>query len=97
MSSQTSFKKDPDEVLDYGINWREKNYLDAGENIQSSSWAIAPSGLTKSGETYNNSTGLCSFVASGGTAGTSYTCTNTITTSESRTCVRSIIIVVEDR
>lgn len=90
------FRKDPDEVIDFGINWRENGYLEDGEDITDSSWEFSPSGLTITDETYDNLTGLCSFFAGGGADGTSYLCTNTIDTSMGRTYQKAIIILVEE-
>lgn len=74
------FVKSPTAVLDFGFDWTD--WLDSGETIEASSWSV-PSGLTNAGETF--STTQTKIWLSGGTAGTEYTVTNTIETTESAT------------
>lgn len=85
------FVKSPTAVLDFGFDWTD--WLDSGETIEASSWSV-PSGLTNAGETF--STTQTKIWLSGGTAGTEYTVTNTIETTESATEeVRSFILLVD--
>lgn len=84
--------KDPQETLDYSVDWT--NELASGETIASSNWAVSPSGPTLSGA---GTSGARAFVyMAGGTAGTEYLLTNTITTSASpaRTHEKSIVVPV---
>jgi len=98
-----SAKKDPDAVLDYGFNWGlDSDYpdkkpwldLDNGEAISTSVWVI-PDGLTEDSAEFGAT--ATKVWLSGGTAGSSYTITNTITTSEGRTDERSMLIIVAER
>jgi hypothetical protein len=89
--------KDPDEVLDYGLEWSD--VLEDGETISTSSWT-ATAGITlgTSGATapsISSTQTLCWL--SGGTAGSIYTITNRIVTSESRTYDRSFDGPVQTR
>lgn len=84
--------KDPDAVLDYAIDWSD--WLQSGETISTSAWTVQ-TGLT-AGSTGNNGT-IASIWLSGGTAGTTYTATNRITTNQGRTDDRTLRIPVESR
>lgn len=87
-----TWDKDPAEVWKYGISWVPA--LATGETISTSTWAV-PAGITKDSE--SNSTTVASLVLSGGTAGETYDCVNTITTSLGNTGVRTIRIVCRAR
>lgn len=85
------FQKDPLSVLDYSITWA----LWLGDDtIASSSWTI-PVGLGNAGSAFSRST--TTIWLTGGTAGTSYSVYNTITTSGGRTEKRTIKVTVVDR
>ena len=83
--------KDPDEILDYSIEWAARLSPDT---IITSTWLV-PTGITK------NSDGIIGSVTfawlSGGTIGTKYTLTNRIVTSGSRTMDQSVDIKVKAR
>ena len=73
-----------------------------GATISTSTWSV-PSGITKDSDNKNGvSIGAVDYAVntvttiwlSGGTAGTVYTLTNTITTSDGRTLVKSIAVPV---
>ena len=87
-----SFRKDPDSVLDYGIDW--STWLSSGETISTSTWTV-PTGKTEDSDSKGDTSTL--IWLSGGTAGTTYELTNKITTSDNRTVERSIEIIVEQR
>ena len=72
--------KDPDEVLDYDIDWSTR--LATGDEIATSTWTV-PSGLTK-GSDYVNGTKSVVWL-SGGTLGETYPCLCRITTVDGRT------------
>ena len=91
-TTDPNFTKDPDAVLDYTIDWSD--WLASGETISTSTWTI-PTGLTEDSETETTTT--ATVWLSGGTEGTSYTITNEIVTSQSRTANRSLYIRVEER
>ena len=84
-----SFIKDPSSVLDYSLDW-DQGWLSPGENIQTSTWKISPSGLTQDSDSNTGTT--ATITVSGGTHGVSYYVTNTIVTNASRTAERTIRI-----
>lgn len=92
MGVVASFVKDPDSVLDYGLDW--SSWLADGEIISTSSWT-AESGITVDSDSKDSSS--TTVWLSGGTDGESYLVTNTITTSGFRTVERSIRIMVAGR
>lgn len=92
MAQIQTFRKDPDSVLDYGIDW--STWLASGETISTSAWTV-PTGITKDSDSKGDTSTLVWL--SGGTAGVVYTLANKITTSDSRTVERSIEIIVEER
>lgn len=82
--------KDPNSVLDYSIDWSD--WLDT-DTIATSTWTI-PAGLTMGNET--NSTTTVTVWLSGGTAGTTYTILNRITTAGGRTADQTFKIFVRE-
>jgi hypothetical protein len=83
------FVKNSGATKDYSFNWSE--ILEVGETIATSSWDGG--GLTSSSATWNGDV-TTTFLA-GGTTGTVYVCTNTITTSLGRTYARQFKVSVE--
>lgn len=92
MATIHSFRKDPQSVLDYGVDWSD--WLASGETISTSAWTV-PAGITKDSDTKGDTSTV--IWLSGGTAGEIYTLANKITTTDSRTVERSIQIIVEQR
>ena len=92
MATIQTFRKDPDSVLDYGIDW--STWLASGETISTSTWTV-PAGITKDSDSKGDTSTL--MWLSGGTAGETYSLANKITTTDGRTCERSIRIIVEQR
>lgn len=86
-----TFSKDPVAILDYSINWED--WLQ-GDRILTSSWSV-PSGITSAGDAFSSTTST--VLIAGGTAGTSYSIYNTITTIAGRTEKRTIKINAVDR
>jgi hypothetical protein len=85
--------KDPNDVIDYSINWAR--YLNRiGDEILSSSWPVVPDGITLQTHTHNDT--LTTAWLSGGTAGSRYKLTNRIVTVGGRTLDRSITIKVRE-
>lgn len=89
------YTQDPADVLDYAIDWGEE-WLDAGEKVTSSTWTVSPSDLTMSLSSIVNNDTTTVVWLSGGVADRSYTVTNRITTSDSRTVERSISVVIRN-
>lgn len=76
----------------FGIDYAT-DYLDTGETIVTSTWTV-PAGITKLAESFT--TTVTKIVLSGGTVGTIYEITNTITTNTSpprnpSECIRILI------
>lgn len=80
--------KDPDEVLDYVIDWSDRL---AGDTISTSTWEV-PSGITKDSD--SNGTTSTTVWLSGGTANAVYTLTNRIVTAAGRTMDQSVRLTV---
>lgn len=92
MSIIQSFRKDPQSVLDYGIDWSD--WLASGETISTSTWTV-PTGITEDSDSKGDTSTI--IWLSGGTAGATYKIANKIVTSDSRTVERSIDIIMEQR
>lgn len=76
--------KDPDENLDYKIDWTARL---AGDTIQTSLW-IVPVGLTKGAESNTNT--ATTVWLTGGTINTDPQVTNRITTAGGRTMDQTV-------
>jgi hypothetical protein len=85
--------KDPDEVLDYVIDWSAR--LAISDAISSSSWPDFPSGITKDSDTFDDAT--TTIWLSGGTSGESYKLTNRIVTSGGRTMEETVKLPVKSK
>lgn len=81
------FSKTPTEVVDYSIDWSDIS----PDTISTSTFAV-DTGITKDNET--NDTTSSTVWVSGGTDGTDYQITNTITTAGGRTFQRDFVIKV---
>lgn len=87
-----TFQKDPDEVLDYQVNWSE--WLGA-DTITTSTWTVQ-TGITDGLKTNTSTT--TTIWLSGGTAGVEYEIKNKIVTAGGRTAERSFYVaMVEPR
>lgn len=89
-----TFLKDPNAVLDYTINW-DDGYLEAGETISTSTWAVIPStvgGVAIDSDT--NDTTTATVTISAGKGGAWYLLENTVVTSEGRTEIRNVYVIV---
>ena len=85
--------KDPDSIIDYGLDW--SNWLAADETINTSSWITSPTGLTIDSESLAATETL--VFLSGGTVGVEYTLTNRIVTDQGRTEDRSMLIKCQQK
>lgn len=83
-------EKDADETLDYGHDWTE--WLEATDGVSTSTWA-ADSGVTLSGA--SSASNITSTLIAGGTTGTRYTITNTVTCTSGRIVQRSFGILIK--
>jgi hypothetical protein len=84
--------KDPDEVLDYRVDWTKRLGRDT---IETSEWPDAPDGITI--VTQTNTTKSTTIWLSGGTLGQNYTFTNRITTAGGRTMDQSVTLPIRAR
>lgn len=83
--------KDPDEELDYEIDWSPRVGTDA---IATSTW-IVPTGITSADGSNDDTT--TTIWLSGGTVGTTYTLTNRIVTDAGRTMDQSVKIKIKTK
>lgn len=90
--------KDPDEVLDYGLDWSDDMAADA-DDIASSVWTISKgdSALIIDSTSFSVAGHITTAWLSGGTVGNTYQLTNTITTSGGRTYERTAEITVREK
>ncbi len=72
--------KDPDEVLDYQVDWSER--LETSETISTSNFTVATGTVVKDSQSVAG--GLTTVWLSGGTLGELCTILNRITTSQGR-------------
>jgi hypothetical protein len=87
------FAKDPDEVLDFSIDWNlELASLGSPEDTISASVWTVPTGITEGANAIN--AGFTTVFLSGGTAGETYIIHNQITTDSLRVYERSIAVQV---
>jgi hypothetical protein len=89
--SVVSYKKDPDAVLDYLLDWSD--WL-VNDTIATSTWS-SDSGITVDSD--SNTTTTTTVWLSGGTAGTDYIVTNHVVTAGAREDDRSIKIRCQER
>jgi len=82
--------KDPDEVLDYSIDWSAQMAAD-GDTIASAEW-IVPAELTKGAEVVTGN--IVTVWLSGGTAARSHFVTSRITTTAGRVMDRSARLLI---
>jgi len=84
-------EKDPEEVLDYVLDWSAK----LGEDtISTSAWSV-PGGVSEDSSSAGDQS--ATIWISGGTTGTVYTLTNTIVTTGGRTLEQSLYLSVIER
>lgn len=88
--------KDPDEVIDYTVDWTADDWLASGEEISTSTWSVSPTGSLTIDSESETTTTATAFV-SAGTVGKVYRLTNEIVTDQGRTGQRSVIVRVEER
>lgn len=81
--------KDPDEVLDYQIDWSPR----LGEDTIASSTWIVPTGISQDSDSHD--TMKTTIWLSGGTTDESYTLTNRIVTNGGRTMDQSVKIKIK--
>lgn len=89
--------KDPQEVLDYSIDWTLK--LPANDVITSSTWTVTSAnvGLTIGSSYIANSNTQTIVWLSSGTANTDYLVTNQVTTLQGRTMEQSVGLYCKEK
>ena len=93
MSDSKVYIKDPDAVLDYGIDWNKNNWL-GSDTISTSTWTLE-TGISKVADSKTNTT--TTIWLSGGTVGESYAVENKIVTAGGRTEPCTLTIVCEQK
>lgn len=91
MAQSKEFRKDPDAVLDYVVDWSE--WL-VDDTIDASEWTV-PDGIEKDSDTHTTTT--ATVWLSGGTLGATYTLVNHITTVAGREEDQTIRIKVRSK
>lgn len=84
---------DPDEILDYSFDW--SNIFVTGETISTSVWS--PSSNVTAGTSSNTTDSSTQWITSVISSSIALTMQNTITTSDSRTHQRTMIINVAEK
>lgn len=85
--------KDPDEVLDYQVDWTDR--LEEGETISDSEFLLADGDVDI--DSIDEANGITTVWLSGGTLGTICVLTNRITTSEGRTYDKSVRLRIKTK
>lgn len=89
-------RKDPDEVLDYAIDWTAE-LADKNDTAQSAAWTV-PDGLTQpAGKPPTLDGGKATVWLAGGTSGRTYSVSCRLTTTAGRIYDRSLVITVANR
>lgn len=92
----TPFIKDPDEVLDYQINWAVR--LDVNDIVTVSDWLEpTPDTLTIDDERLSEDGKVTTVWFSGGVVGTTYKITNRVVTVAGRTMDQTIKVKIKER
>lgn len=87
------FVKDPDETLDYQINFG--GLLEANETISANTWTL-DTGIVKVSESFT-AAGVSTVFIRGGTNGTTYKAVCAATTTAGRIYNRTIFIEIKDK
>lgn len=86
-----TLNKDPQETVIFTMDWTSR--LAASETIATSDWTIA-TGLTEGAGAIVTGNLKTSITLSGGTAGQTYACVNTVVTSTGQTLERTGFVAV---
>ena len=85
--------KDPDEELDYDINWSDR--LPSGDTIVSSDWTIVAGNVTNFNEAFTTS--VTKIWLSGGTLGETCELLNRVETAGGRTMDQTVYLKIKKR
>lgn len=83
--------KDPDEILDYNLNWLDRL---AGDTITGSTW-IVPTGLVEDSSSFQDTS--TEIWLSGGVLGEKYGVQNRVTTAGGRTFDQTVTLLIKTR
>jgi hypothetical protein len=90
--------KDPNDVLDYSLDWRTYRLV-VGDNISASTWFTdstgSPPDLTMDSDNFDAD--VTTVWLSGGVAGTTYIVTNRVTTDAGRSMDQSVKLKVKEK
>jgi hypothetical protein len=92
-------EKDPNEVLDYELDWAnpEEPRLETGETLLTSTWTVVDGDVViDQDQTTFTPQGLSTLWLSGGTPSTKCVLLNRVTTSKGRTYDKSVVLRVRD-
>lgn len=84
--------KDPDEVLDYEIDWSAR--LKTGDEISSAAW-LAPDGIAVDSSSHTAT--VVTVWLSGGTVNETYTLTSRVVTTGGRTMDHSVQLKIKSK
>lgn len=89
--------KDPDEVLDYPVDWKQHPMWQPGDVIESASFSLATAaGMTIAGTTHDNRS-LSVVTLSGGTVGSRGKVLCQVTTEEGQTLQQTATVLIRAR
>ena len=95
MSQNSLTAKDPDDKVDYAVDWSDYLTL-VGDTIESSSWPVVPDGITLLSHTHDGVRAIVKL--DGGTDGVDYPLTNRIvTTPGARQRDKTIVVRVRQQ
>ena len=86
--------KDPDEVLDYYIDWSDR--LTGTDTINTSTW-IVPAGITKDSDAISSPADRTVIWLSSGTEGTTYEVQNRVVTVGGRTMDQTVRLKIKTK
>lgn len=99
----SNYQPDPDDVLDYTIDWRAltngtgaSDWLAAGETITASSWTVS-AGITQTTPAPSYTDDTTTIWLTGGTVNEVYRVTNHITTNQGRQTDYTITLAIRER
>lgn len=87
--------KDPDEVLDYSVEWAER--LPIEDDITTSDWFLDTTDGNLVIDSVQRMGTLCTVWLSGGTLGYTYFITNRVSTADGRTMDQTVRLFIRKR
>ena len=87
-------KKDPNEKLDFSLDWRVENRIPVGDVIVASLW-IAPPGVSVVSESFSDT--VTTIWLTGGTIGETYDFLNRVTTEAGRILDKTVRLKIKEK